>query len=69
MMDTNQTESSVTISPEEFEKIELLLGRLLKKSDEREQRMILQIHKRVKRMNKAHQSQQSTLDYLKNLAP
>lgn len=67
MMSTDQTESSVTVSPEEFEQIERLLGRLLSNSDEREQRLILQIHKRVRRMQEAHQSQQSTLDYLKNL--
>ena len=58
MMDTNQTESSVSVSPEEFEKIERLLGRLLSNSDEREQRLILQIHKRVKRMREAHMSEQ-----------
>jgi len=58
----------VTVSQEEFVKIEHLLGRLLQDSDEREQSLILQIHQRVSRMKEAHSAEQDRLEYLRDLA-
>jgi len=67
-MTKQASKDHVTVSPEEFVKIEHLLGRLLQNSDEREQVLILQIHQRVSRMKDAYSAEQNTLDYLRDLA-
>lgn len=60
--------ASLIITDEEFALIEALLGRLLKGADEREQRLILHIHKRLVRIRAASQSDLTALNRLKQLA-
>lgn len=48
--------------------MEILLGKLLIGASEREQSLILHIHKRLKDIKEAQQSDETTLDYLQSLA-
>jgi len=60
--------SSHFLTADEFARMETLLGNLLIGATDREQRLILQIHKRLKDIKETQQSDKTTLDYLQSLA-
>jgi len=59
---------SITLSVQEFFQMETLLGKLLGNADEREQDLILHIHKRLEHMRDTGLSDQATLDRLRQIA-
>lgn len=57
-----------SISPEEFDQFECLLGELLKEANGFEQENILLLHHRLKQIYEVQYSEIKTLEYLQSLA-
>ena len=56
------------VTPQEFEDMEILLGRLLQDATARETQLLLHMHQRLLKIVTAQASQQSTRDRLISLA-